>query len=53
MRAVSVKLDEEELKGLDALVAAGLYPSRSEALRTAVRELVNRYRRLMRALDDA
>jgi Arc/MetJ-type ribon-helix-helix transcriptional regulator len=45
MKVVSVKLAEEELKGLDRLVEGGLFPSRSEALRAAVRELV-RARRL-------
>jgi Arc/MetJ-type ribon-helix-helix transcriptional regulator len=40
VRAVSVHLPEECVEGLDELVGAGLFPSRSEALRAAVRELL-------------
>ena len=40
MRLVSVKLPEGLIKGLDELVEKGMYPSRSAAVRTAVRDML-------------
>ncbi|NIP67206.1 ribbon-helix-helix protein, CopG family [Candidatus Bathyarchaeota archaeon] len=40
MRVVSVLFPEEYLKGLDQLVRTGMYPSRSAAIRIAVRDLL-------------
>ncbi|MFX1519768.1 MAG: ribbon-helix-helix domain-containing protein [Promethearchaeota archaeon] len=42
MRLISVKLPEKYLEGLDTLVRIGVYPSRSEAIRVAVRDLLKR-----------
>jgi antitoxin ParD1/3/4 len=40
LRLVSVKLPEGYIKGLDELVEKGMYPSRSSAVRTAVRDML-------------
>ena len=40
---VSAKIPESYVKLLDSLVKAGLYTSRSEALRAAIRELVRKH----------
>ncbi len=42
MRLVTVKMPDMYVKGIDELVRAGRYSSRSEAIRTAVRELLKR-----------
>ncbi len=42
MRLVTVKLPEALIDGLDDLVQSGLYPSRSAAIRTAVRDMLKR-----------
>jgi len=42
MRLASVKLPEALIDGLDELVKSGLYPSRSAAIRTAVRDMLKR-----------
>ena len=42
MKLISVKLPEKYLEGLDTLVRIGVYPSRSEAIRVAVRDLLKR-----------
>ncbi|NIR86802.1 ribbon-helix-helix protein, CopG family [Candidatus Bathyarchaeota archaeon] len=42
MKLVSVLLPEEYLKGLHKIVRLGMYPSRSAAIRTAVRDLLKR-----------
>jgi Arc/MetJ-type ribon-helix-helix transcriptional regulator len=42
MVLLSVHLPEQLLEELDRLVAEGVFPSRSEAIRTAVWELVRR-----------
>ncbi len=39
---VTVKMSEVYVKGLDELVARGMYPSRSEAIRVAIRDLLRR-----------
>jgi len=43
MRAISVKLPEYLLKEIDRLVNEGIFYSRSDAVREAVRMLVNKY----------
>ncbi|MBS7287970.1 MAG: ribbon-helix-helix protein, CopG family [Candidatus Freyarchaeota archaeon] len=42
MRSVSFRVPEEYLKGLEALVELRVFRSRSEAIRAAVRELLQR-----------
>ncbi len=42
MRVVTVKLQEAFLKGIDELIDAKIYPSRSEAIRIAVRDLLKK-----------
>jgi Arc/MetJ-type ribon-helix-helix transcriptional regulator len=42
MPVVSVKMADALIEGLDELVRAGLYRSRSEAMRAAVRDLLRR-----------
>jgi len=42
MRVVTVKLQEAFLKGIDELIEARIYPSRSEAIRVAVRDLLKK-----------
>jgi Ribbon-helix-helix protein, copG family. len=42
MRIVTVKLPESYLEGIDELVKLGRFASRSDAIRTAVRELLRR-----------
>jgi Arc/MetJ-type ribon-helix-helix transcriptional regulator len=42
MKLVSVKLPEALLKGLHELVNAGMYPSRSAAIRAAARDMLKR-----------
>jgi antitoxin ParD1/3/4 len=42
VRLVTVKLPEALIDGLDELVKSNLYPSRSAAIRTAVRDMLKR-----------
>ena len=42
MRMITVKLPDIYIEGLEELVRTGRYASRSEAIRTAVRELLRR-----------
>jgi Arc/MetJ-type ribon-helix-helix transcriptional regulator len=42
MKLVSVKIQEALIEGLDELVNSTMYPSRSAAIRTAVRDLLKR-----------
>jgi len=42
LRLVSVHLPEKYVEYLEKLVEMKLYPSRSEAIRVAVRDLINR-----------
>jgi Arc/MetJ-type ribon-helix-helix transcriptional regulator len=54
MRVVSVHLPDALAEALEGLVGAGLFPSRSEALRAAVRELLKEaYLRLLEASGRA
>jgi len=40
METVQIRLTEKQLRNLDVLVRRGVYPNRSEAVRDAVRKLV-------------
>jgi len=42
MKLVSVMLPKEYLKGLHELVRSGMYPSRSAAIRAAVRDILKK-----------
>ena len=42
MRLVTVKMPEVYLEGIDELVKLGRYSSRSEVIRTAIRDLLKR-----------
>jgi len=42
MQLVTVKMSEIYVSGLDKLVEIGMYPSRSEAIRVAIRDLLRR-----------
>uniref|UniRef100_A0A7J3Z892 Ribbon-helix-helix protein, CopG family n=1 Tax=Ignisphaera aggregans TaxID=334771 RepID=A0A7J3Z892_9CREN len=42
MRIVTVKMPETYLEAIDELVRIGRYSSRSEVIRTAIRELLKR-----------
>ncbi|MBD3406686.1 MAG: ribbon-helix-helix protein, CopG family [Candidatus Lokiarchaeota archaeon] len=42
MQLVTVKMSELYVNGLDKLVEKGMYPSRSEAIRVAVRDLLRK-----------
>ncbi|MEM2936932.1 MAG: ribbon-helix-helix domain-containing protein [Candidatus Bathyarchaeia archaeon] len=42
MKLVTVLLPEAYLEGLDELVRANMYPSRSAAIRSAVRDLLKK-----------
>ncbi|MFQ6076800.1 MAG: ribbon-helix-helix domain-containing protein [Candidatus Bathyarchaeia archaeon] len=42
MKLVTVKLPEAMIEGIDELVRTGMYPSRSAAIRAAVRDLLKR-----------
>ena len=42
MKLVTVKLPEAILEGLDELVKAGMYQSRSAAVRAAVRDMLKK-----------
>ena len=52
LRLITVHMPEHYIDGLDALVERGLYPTRSEAIRTAVRDLLKKelWRRKRRSL---
>ncbi|MCS7139687.1 MAG: type II toxin-antitoxin system ParD family antitoxin [Candidatus Nezhaarchaeota archaeon] len=50
MRIITVKMPEAYLRDLDELVKSGAYPSRSEAIRAAVKELLGK--ELYRSIDD-
>jgi Arc/MetJ-type ribon-helix-helix transcriptional regulator len=46
------RIDDDLARDLDALVADGVVESRSDAVRTALRELIDRHRRRRRAEAD-
>lgn len=41
METVQIRLTEKQIKAISALVKKGIYPNRSEAVRDAVRKLVD------------
>ena len=41
METVQIRLTEKQIRNIDVLVKRGVYPNRSEAVRDAVRKLVN------------
>ena len=43
LKLLSVKITTEQLTGLDELMREEKYPTRSEAIRTAIRDLILRY----------
>jgi metal-responsive CopG/Arc/MetJ family transcriptional regulator len=42
VKLVTVKMSDIYVNGLDKLVEIGMYPSRSEAIRVAIRDLLRR-----------
>ncbi len=42
MKLVTVKMSDIYVNGLEKLVEIGMYPSRSEAIRVAIRDLLRR-----------
>ncbi|ASJ00354.1 ribbon-helix-helix domain-containing protein [Thermococcus gorgonarius] len=42
MRIISVQLPQSYINAMDQLVRRGLYPNRSEVIRTAIREFLKR-----------
>ena len=42
MKLVTVKLPEALIDGLDELTSSGMYPSRSSAIRAAVRDMLKK-----------
>ncbi len=40
METVQIRLTEKQIRNIDVLVKRGVYPNRSEAVRDAVRKLV-------------
>jgi len=42
MRLITLHLPESYLRALDELVRQGYYPSRAEAIRVAIRDMLNR-----------
>lgn len=52
MSQLVTRIDDELVRELDALVAEGVVESRSDGVRTALRELIDRHRRRRRAEVD-
>ena len=50
MRLIQVYVPQHYLEALEDLVREGMYPNRSEAIRLAVRDLINRSDVLVRTL---
>ncbi len=42
MRLITVKMSDVYISSIDKLVEKGMYPSRSEAIRVAIRDLLRR-----------
>lgn len=40
MEILQIRLSENQIKGIDNLIKRGVYPSRSEAIRDAVRKFL-------------
>ena len=45
MVLISIHVSEEQVRALDELVEHGLYPSRSEAVRKAIQDLIEKHRK--------
>lgn len=43
MERVTVRIPQEQIDEVDAIVSAGEFPSRSEAVRQAVRDLIDEH----------
>ncbi len=43
MTLITVHLTDQQIAALDKLVQLHLFPNRSEAIRTAIRELIDKY----------
>ena len=52
MSQLVTRIDDDLARALDALVAEGVVESRSDAVRTALRELIDRHRRRRNAERD-
>lgn len=52
MSQLVTRIDDDLARDLDALVADGVVESRSDAVRTALRELIDRHRRRWNAEAD-
>jgi metal-responsive CopG/Arc/MetJ family transcriptional regulator len=52
MSQLVTRIDDDLARAVDALVADGVVESRSDAVRTALRELIDRHRRRQRAEAD-
>jgi len=53
MELVSLHIPTAQLKAIDDLVRRGDYPNRSEAIRDAIRQLLDRYRDLLVPTNEA
>ena len=53
MELVSLHIPTAQLKAIDDLVRRGDYPNRSEAIRDAIRQLLDRYRDILIPTDEA
>jgi Arc/MetJ-type ribon-helix-helix transcriptional regulator len=53
LKVITFKIPKAYLDELDGLVKAGLFPSRSEAIRVAVRDLLQRELWAMRGLKPS
>ena len=56
MKATTIKLTYEQQKGVEALVKGGIYSSKNEAIRDAVRELLEHKlyskEEMLKAIDE-
>lgn len=53
MILITVHMTEQYVKALDKLVELKLYPSRSEAIRAAIRDLIDKYSLIQRNKKDS
>ena len=52
MVLISVHIPKQMLEELDELIAKGVYPSRSEAIRIAIRDLLLRHYEIIRKRQE-
>jgi len=50
---ISVHVPEEQVRALDELVKCGLYPNRSEAIRKAIQDLIEKHRKRSKSAQGA